>query len=108
MENPPSQPLDACPKYGCRDLFIRKDFPQKTGLLIVVIAGVTFLALAADPHRFYLGIYVLLAAVAIDALLYFLVPRTTVCYRCREQFRGVPINPKHGGFDLSIGEKYRQ
>jgi len=102
-----SEPLQKCPDCGCADLFVRKDFPQKLGLLIVSIAGITFLALAASRTHFYLGAIVLLVAAAIDALLYAFVPKITVCYRCRAEFRDRPINPQHHGFELAIGEKYR-
>jgi hypothetical protein len=101
------QPLSACPRCGCRELFIRKDFPQKLGLAIVVVAGVAFLVLASSRERFYLGALVLLAAAAVDFALYAFVPKITVCYRCRAEFRDVPLNPEHGGYELSIGEKYR-
>ena len=89
-------------------MFIRKDFPQKLGLSVVVIAAVAFLALASSRQHFYLGVIVLLVAVVIDTALYWLVPRITVCYRCRGEFRNVPLNPDHEGFELAIGEKYRQ
>jgi len=103
----PEAPLMSCPHCGCRDLFIRKDFPQKTGLLVVVFAGVAFLALAARRGTFYLGVWVLVAAAAVDALLYAFVPKVTTCYRCRSDFRGVPLNPGHGPFELPVAEKYR-
>ena len=101
------EPLTTCPDCGCRDLFIRKDFPQKLGLAVVIVAGVAFVVLAARPRTFYLGAWVLIGAVILDGLLYLFVPRVTVCYRCRREFRGVPINPKHGGFELAVAEKYR-
>ncbi len=100
--------LSACPNCGCRDLFIRKDFPQKLGLAIVVVAAVTFLVLAASRQKFYLGVIVLIVAMLIDAALYWFVPRITVCYKCRREFRDVPVNPEHAGFELAVGEKYRQ
>ena len=103
----PDQPLTECPRCGCRDLFVRKDFPQKTGLVVVVIAGVAFLALAARRGTFHLGVWVLVAAAAIDALLYAFVPKVTTCYRCRSDFRGVSLNPAHGPFELAVAEKYR-
>ena len=89
-------------------MFIRKDFPQKLGLSIVVIAGVAFLALAAWRDRFYLGAWVLIGAMLVDAVVYCFVPKITVCYRCRAEFRDVPINPEHEAFDLATGEKYRR
>jgi hypothetical protein len=57
---------------------------------------------------FYIGVWVLVGVTLLDAALYFLVPTITTCYRCRTDFRGRPINPKHHAYELSIGEKYRQ
>ncbi len=108
MPEPERQPLSACPRCGCRDLFVRKDFPQGVGIAIVVCAGVAFLVLASSRQRFYLGALVLVAAVAVDLVLYSFVPRITVCYRCRTEFRDTPINPLHGGYELAVGEKYRE
>lgn len=102
------EPLTQCPNCGCRDLFVRKDFPQKLGMTIVVLAGMTFLWLAASRSSFYLGAILLLVAVLIDAAMYFFVGKVTVCYRCRSEFRDVPINPRHEAFELAIAEKYRQ
>ncbi len=97
-----------CPRCGCRDLFVRKDFPQKVGIAIVVSAAVLFLILASSRERFYLGVMVLIAAAAVDLVLYSFVPKITVCYRCRTEFRNGPINPEHEGYELAVGEKYRQ
>ena len=49
----------------------------------------------------------MVASAVIDGLLYLFVPRVTVCYRCRAEFREVPINPAHHGFELATAEKYR-
>ncbi|MGH7177029.1 MAG: hypothetical protein ACREJC_06600 [Tepidisphaeraceae bacterium] len=87
---------------------MRKDFPQRLGLSIVILAAGAFVALAAWRQLFFAGALVLVAAAGVDALLYGLVGRVTVCYRCRAEFRDRPINAQHGPFDLSVGEKYRQ
>jgi hypothetical protein len=87
-------------------MFVRKNFPQKLGLLLVILAALAFLLLAARRETFWIGGMILAIAAGIDVLLYALVPKITVCYRCRAEFRG-PINPKHGGFELAVGEKYR-
>jgi len=100
--------LTTCPKCGCRDLFVRKDFPQKLGLAILILAGGSFLVLSAWRSMFFWGAMVLLGAVILDAVLYLVVPRVTVCYKCRGEFREVKVNPEHHGFELAIGEKYRQ
>src|SRR5436190_19477452 len=102
-----ARPLTACPKCGCREMFVRKGFPQKLGLAVVVIAAVAFLYFAASRYSFYLGALILVAAAVIDALLHLFVPKITVCYRCRAEFRDQPINPQHEGFNLAVGEKYR-
>ena len=102
-----NEPLTVCPACGCRDLFIRKDFPQKVGLAVVVVAAIAFLILAARPATFFIGVWVLAASVAVDAVLFFFVPKITVCYRCRAEFRGRPLNPRHGPFELAVAEKYR-
>ena len=100
-------PLETCPACGCRDLFTRKNFPQKLGLAIVVMAALLFIYFAAEPSTFYIGALILAGAVIFDALLYLFIPKITVCYRCRAEFKDVPINPKHEGFELAVGEKYR-
>jgi hypothetical protein len=107
LKNGATSMLETCPQCGCRDLFVRKDFPQKIGLAIVALAALVFLILAAWRSSFYLGLGVLIVATLIDAILYFVVPKMTVCYRCRAEFRDAPINPKHAGFELAIGERYR-
>ena len=107
MSDTSGEVLTTCPACGCRDLFVRKDFPQKLGLAVVVVAAVGFLVLAARPATFYLGVWVLVVAAAVDLLLYGFVPKVTVCYRCRAEFRGRPLNPDHGPFELAVAEKYR-
>ena len=101
------QPLTSCPKCGCRDLFVRKDFPQKVGLTLVVVAAVAFVVLAASRTSFWLGAVLLVVVTAIDAVIYLFVPKVTVCYRCRAEFRDAPLNPEHEGFELAVAEKYR-
>jgi hypothetical protein len=97
-----------CPHCGCREFFVRKDFPQKLGLSLVIAAAILFLILAARPSTFYIGVCVLLAVTLIDAVLYFFVGRVTTCYKCRADFRDHPINPAHGPFELAVAEKYRE
>jgi hypothetical protein len=99
-------PLETCPKCGCREMFIRKDFPQKVGVGVVVVAAIAFIVLAARRQSFWIGGSILLVAAGIDAIVYAIVGKVTVCYRCRAEFRGI-LNPGHEGFDLAVGEKYR-
>jgi len=102
------EPLTACPECGCRDLFVRKRFPQKVGLGLVICAAVTFLILAARRETFYLGVAILIGVVILDLILYPFFGQTTECYRCHRNFPKAAINPEHEGFDLATAEKYRQ
>lgn len=89
-----------------REFFIRKDFPQRLGMVAVVLAG-----LIASVFFYYENIpatfATLGALVLVDAVIYLLVGRVTVCYRCRAEYRGVAYNSDHQGFDLATSEKYK-
>lgn len=92
----------ACPG---REFFIRKDFPQKLGLLLVVVFGLIATVFYAY-ERVGMSFATLGALVVIDAFIYLFVGKVTVCYRCRAEYRGVAYNPDHEGFDLATSEKY--
>ena len=87
------------------EFFVRKDFPQKLGLMLVLLFGVVasvFYYFENIPATFG----TLASLVVVDAAIYFFVGRVTVCYRCRAEYRGVVYNPGHHGFDLATSEKY--
>jgi hypothetical protein len=96
--------LDRCAICGCRELFIRKDFPQRIGLLIVVVFGV--LALYFFRTSVITAWTILASAVLIDLLIYLLIGRVTTCYACRAEYRKCAIDPTHQDFDLATSEKY--
>ncbi len=98
------QRLETCPICRCRELFIRKDFPQRLGLLVVIVAGV--ISIATFKSNIWASWGALAAAMVIDLFLYLLVGKVTVCYACRAEFRGVALNPQHVGFDLARSDKY--
>lgn len=96
--------LTTCPRCGGDEMFVRKNFPQKLGLGIVVVAGlVSFVLLSRHTLA---ALAVLAGVVVIDALIYLFVGTLTVCYRCRAEYRNVAYNPAHSGFDLATAEKY--
>ncbi|MBK8266935.1 MAG: hypothetical protein IPK83_00955 [Planctomycetes bacterium] len=85
--------------------FIRKDFPQRLGMLLVVVFGLVatcFYFARNVPMTFA----VLGSLVVVDAVIYLFVGKVTVCYRCRAEYRGLAYNPDHEGFDLATSEKY--
>ncbi len=98
--------LRRCPVCGCRELFSRRDFPQRLGLVIVILAALAATVLFA-LGQVALSIMVLAGTVAIDAVILLVTGRCLVCYRCRSEFRDLKIERCYPGWDLSIGEKYR-
>ena len=98
--------LRRCPACGCRELFVRKDFPQVTGFVIVLVAAAAAMALFG-MEQVIAAVSVLAAVVLIDAVIFFFTGKCLVCYRCRSEFRDLPIRPRHPGWELAVGEKYR-
>lgn len=95
-----------CPCCRCDELFLRKDFPQKLGLSIVIASALVSVILFARGWLLW-SLGILLGVVLVDLIIYAIVPKITVCYRCRSTFRDVSLNPDHHGFDLATAEKYR-
>lgn len=101
--------LLGCPLCATEDLYLQKDFPQGLGLAIVAAA------IAASTVFWYLdrpipALGILLLSALVDMALYYRVGDVTICYRCLSQYRGPGANPggRFRGFDLAIGERYRQ
>lgn len=88
-----------------REFFVRKDFPQKVGMAMVVAFG-----LIASVFYYYENVIATFATlgslVVIDAIIYLFVGWVTVCYKCRAEYRGVDYNADHRAFDLATSEKY--
>lgn len=98
------QRLDSCAICGSDELYARKDFPQGLGLMVVLVAAA--LSFYFLTWAWFAAWGVLLAAVAIDIVLYLWVGMVTCCYRCKAEYRGVSRNERHGAFDLATAEKY--
>ena len=103
----PGVQLRRCLVCPSRDLFVRKDFPQRLGIAIVVVGFGGFLA-ANFYYLKYLAFGFLFATALIDVLLYFCVGEALVCYRCGAHYRGVEDLGDHTGFELETHERYRQ
>lgn len=87
------------------EFFVRRDFPQRLGLGLVIVFGI--IASVFYAYENILATYATLASlVLIDAIIFLFVGRVTVCYRCRAEYRGLVYNPDHEGFDLATSEKY--
>lgn len=96
--------VDRCAVCGGSELFVRKDFPQRLGFLIVVVFGVVALYYFSVSVVAAWG--VLASAAILDLIIYALVGRVTTCYACRAEYRKCKLNPAHEGFDLATSEKH--
>jgi hypothetical protein len=90
-----------------KELFVRKDFPQRLGLGIVV-AGLAASCLAWAWRELILTFAILFGTAIIDVVLYLVMPDCLCCYRCGARYRGEGIAGTFGGFDLETHEKHRQ
>lgn len=93
----PGRPIERCAVCGDTKLFTQKDFNQKLGCVVVAIGAVLV------PWTYGLSLAV---CAAIDALLYWRLPLATTCYVCSSRYRGVPLNPAHGKYDLMTAQTY--
>lgn len=96
--------VDHCAICRGTEMFVRKDFPQRLGLFIVVVFGL------ASIYFFRQSVLVawaiLATAVLIDVVIYAFIGKATTCYACRAEYRGNRLNPAHEGFDLATSEKH--
>ncbi len=97
--------VERCAFCGGRAFFLQKDFDQRLGCLFIAVS------LGA---AFYLGwklgwiwfTPVLLATVLVDWIVATRVRPVTICYRCDAEYRNVPTNPRHRGYDQHVAERY--
>lgn len=101
------QHLRRCLVCPSTDLFVRKAFPQRLGVTIVV-AGFAASCVAWNFYYVYLTFGILFATALIDVVLYLVVGNLLMCYRCQAQYRGVEGLERHGGFELETHERHRQ
>ena len=99
--------LHRCLICGSGDLFVRKDFPHRLGLAIVV-GGFAASCVTWNFYWTYLTFAILFATALADMLLFFVVGDSLTCYRCSAEYRQLPSMTEHGPFSLETHERYRQ
>ncbi|MCC6494074.1 MAG: hypothetical protein IT424_13755 [Pirellulales bacterium] len=90
-----------------RDLYIRKDFPQRLGVSLVVL-GIVGSTIAWFYANIAWTFGILFATALADLVLFTMVGNALMCYRCGAHYRGTAEMESHGHFDLETHEKYRQ
>lgn len=103
---PNKSKLNRCLICGNNELFIRKDFSQRLGLLIIFI-GFTASSIAWFNYWTYTTYLILFGTALLDLVLYSLVGNLLQCYRCHSQSRGLATE-NHQYFDLEVHERHRQ
>ena len=99
--------VERCLVCPSKELFVRKNFPQRLGVAIVVLG----FAISCVTWYFRLVIptfAVLFATAAIDVLLYLFMGNALQCYRCQAHYSGVEGLDQHSPFDLEVHERHRQ
>ncbi len=99
--------LSACLRCGTEELYQQKDFPQRIGMIITVLATV-LATYAWYKYSAFWTFAVLFTFGFIDLLLFRFCRNVLICYRCETQHRGDINWPDHQYFELGIHEKYRQ
>ena len=109
--------LQRCMVCPSLELFVRKDFPQRLGLAIVV-AGLAASCVAWANRELVATFGILFGTALLDVTLFFLMPDCLSCYRCGARYSGpgvttpggspAPGGREFGGFDLETHEKHRQ
>ena len=99
--------VEQCLVCSSGDLFVRKDFPQRVGVGLVVV-GIVASSIASSQHMTILTFAILFATALVDLVLYMVVGDALLCYRCGAQYRGVEGMDEHRGFNLETHERYRQ
>ena len=99
--------LNRCLVCPSTDLFVRKDFPQRLGVGLVIL-GIVGSSLAWAYSLPIVTFGVLFATALVDVLLYLVVPDALMCYRCGAQYRMAEGMARHGAFNLETHERHRQ
>lgn len=109
--------LQRCLSCPSLELFVRKDFPQRLGLAIVV-AGLAASCVAWANRELVITFGILFGTALLDVLLFLFMPNCLSCYRCGARYSGdgvagEPGDPSasgqpFGAFDLETHEKHRQ
>ena len=99
--------LDQCLVCPSQELFVRKDFPQRLGVAIVV-AGFAASSVTWYFHQVLATFGILFGTALLDVILYLVMGNVLECYRCHAEYRGIAQLETHQAFDLEIHERYRQ
>ena len=87
-----------CPLCGAADLYAQRDFNRRLGL------GLAAVGLLLGPFTAWISTIV---AIALDAVLYLVVPSVVICYACQAQVRGVGKAQRPPPFEIALHDVYK-
>lgn len=96
--SPGDAPPPVCCVCGAHELYVQRDFNRSLGLTLAAVG------LLLGPFTSWISTIV---AVALDALLYLLVPSVAVCYACNAQVRGFARARGPKAFEIAIHDAYK-
>jgi len=96
--------VEKCAFCGKRAFFLQKDFDQRLGCLFM---GISLAAALFVGWKFGWIWFTpaLLASVVVDWIVAARIRPVTICYRCDAEYRDVPPNPRHRGYDPHVAER---
>ena len=99
--------IERCAFCGGRAFFLQKDFDQRLGCLFmgISLALALFVGWKAGWIWFTPA---LLATVVVDWIVAARIKPVTICYACDAEYRDVPQNARHRGYDPHIAERYAE
>lgn len=99
--------LRRCPACGCEDLYVRLQFPRLTAFVMIALAAVVAIVMLGLGELHY-ALIVLGLVGLVDAGVYlFLSGKVLVCYRCRSEYRDMPIGREARSWRAELDERYR-
>ena len=93
-----------CP---CKELYLRKDFSQRLGVLIIAI-GIFASSVTWFYHMIYTTFGILFASALLDVGVYLFVGNLLQCYRCHAEYRSLVGIDDGKPFSLETHERHRQ
>ncbi len=99
--------VEICAYCQNRAFFLQKDFDQRLGCLIMA-ASLAVALLVGWKAGWIWFTPVLLVSVVVDWVVASRIRPVTICYRCDAEYREVPVNPRHKGYDPHVAERYAE
>jgi hypothetical protein len=97
--------VERCAFCDNRAFFLQKDFDQRLGCLIMAVSLGTALFVGWRFGWIWFT-PVLLATVVVDWIVAARIRPVTICYRCDAEYRDIPVNEGHKGYDPHVAERY--